>query len=137
MSTVGATARLVRHMDEDSLKNDTAFVDIVCSVVKSRVGRALLAQFLIDLKKSRSANRKEAVVTVAVSKDGRDLFKSFGFKEVKFKGNYLMFVYLNDVTFETMTKALRFENSDEYMGVCFRQGLTSPSRDNVYATGCM
>ena len=136
LSTVGATARLTKHIDEDTLENATAFVHIVCSVAKSRVGRSLLAQFLIDLKKSRSVNRKEAVVIVAVSKDGRELFKSFGFREVKFKGNYLMYVYLEDVTFETMTKALRFKISDEFMGVCFRHGLTRPSSNNMYPTGC-
>ena len=70
------------------------------------MGKSLLAQFLIDLKKSRCVIRKEAVVTVAVNKDGRELFKSFGFREVKFKGNYLMSVYLEDVTFQTMTQAL-------------------------------
>ena len=99
LSTVGAIARLTKHIDEDTLENATAFADIVCSVAKSRAGRSLLAQFLIDLKKSRCVIRKEAVVTVAVIKDGRELFKSFVFREVTFKGNYLMYVYLEDVTF--------------------------------------
>ena len=85
LSTVGATARLEKHIDSDVLEDSTAFVDIVCSVAKSRTGRALLAQLLVDLKKSRRVNRKHVVVTVAVSQDGRDLFRSFGFDEIKLK----------------------------------------------------
>ena len=136
LSTTGATARLEQHMDEAVLDDDTAFVDIVCSTAKSRVGRALLAQLLVDLKRSRCRNPKQAVVTVAVSKEGRGLFRSFGFEELKFKGNHLMFVHLRDITFETLTQALRFEDSEQYMGVCFRHGLTKPTSDNVYPTGC-
>lgn len=79
LSTVGATERLAKYLDDDVLDSATAFVDIVCSVAKSRVGRALLAQLLIDLKKSHSMHRKRAVATVAVSAEGRDLFRSFGF----------------------------------------------------------
>ena len=137
LSTVGASARLQQHVDDDVLDNNTAFVDIVCSTAKSRVGRALLAQFLIDLKRSRSRNPKEVVVTVAVSKEGRELFRSFQFSELKFKGSYLMFVHLQDVTFETMAaRALQFEGSDRYMSVCFRHGLTRATSDKVYPTGC-
>ena len=84
-----------------------------------------------------------------VSKDNRipgygtsELFFSFlslglllqNFVPVALTTWYLMFVYLNDVAFGTMTKALRFENSDEFMGVCFRHRLTRPS--NMYPTGC-
>ena len=118
------------------LERATAFVDIVCSTAKSRAGRALLAQLLVDLKRSRCKHPKRAVVTVAVSSEGRDLFRSFGFSELKFKGSHLMFVELDDVTLETLTEALKFEGSDQYLGVCFRHGLTKPSSDKVYPTGC-
>ena len=137
LSTNGATSRLEKHLPNSVLSNRTAFVDVVCGTAKSRAGRALLAQLLIDLKRSRSRNKKRAVVTVAVSEEGRALFRSFGFSEIKFKGNHLMHVMLNDVTFETLTHALRFEGSDQYMGVCFRHGLTNPSKDKVYPTGCL
>lgn len=137
LATTGATARLEKHLKGNILESHTAFVDVVCSTARSRVGRALLAQLLIDLKRSRSRDRKHAVVTVAVSNEGRDLFRSFDFSELRFKGHHLMFVMLRDVTFETLTTALRFEGSDEYMGVCFRHGLTGPSKDKVYPTGCL
>lgn len=47
-----------------------------------------------------------------------------------------MFVHMEDITFETLTQALQFEGSDQYMGVCFRHGLTKPSQKNIYPTGC-
>ena len=137
MATLGATSRLEKHLPNNVLSHRTAFVDVVCSTAGSRSGRALLAQLLIDLKRSRGKNRKRAVVTLAVSDAGRDLFRSFGFSQIKFKGNHLMFALLNDITFETLTHALRFEGSDQYMGVCFRHGLTKPSEDKVYPTGCL
>mgnify|MGYP006219057419 CR=1 FL=1 len=136
LSTMGATERLQQHVDRDVLDNNTAFVDIVCSTARSRVGRALLAQLLVDLKRSRCRNPKQVVITVAVSTEGRDLFRSFNFSELKFKGSHLMCVHLEDITFETLTQALRFEGSDQYMGVCFRHGLTKATSDRVYATGC-
>lgn len=136
LSTVGTAARLGPHLGDDVLQTSTAFVDIVCSTAKSRVGRGLLAQLLVDLKRSRSRNPKQAVVTVAVSKEGRDLFRSFDFSELKFKGHYLMFAHLEDITFETLTRALRFEGSEEYMRVCFRHGLTKSTSEKVYPTGC-
>ena len=48
-----------------------------------------------------------------------------------------MFVYLEDITFETLTEAMRFEDSEQYMGVCLRHGMTKPSKDNIYPTGCL
>ena len=74
LSTVGAAARLEKYLDDEVLESGTAFVDIVCSVAGSRVGRALLGQFLVDLKKSRHMNRKHAVVTAAVSTEAASSF---------------------------------------------------------------
>ena len=132
LATVGVAERLEDHIDVD----ECAFCDVVCSTAGSRAGRSLLAQFLIDLKRCRGANRKLGVVTVAVSKAGRNLFRSFNFSEVKFKGNYVMYASLDDITFDTLTTALRFGNSENYIGVCFRHGLTTTTKDKVYPTGC-
>ena len=66
------------------------------------------------------------------------ILKSFGFHEVKHKGNWLMYMDLETVSFERFTSALQFSNSDTYLNeVCWRRGLTSPTQNKTFANGCL
>ena len=127
-------ARIAPHLDLD----ECMLIDIVCSQKHTRSGRSLLGTALVELKRLPRTRQKQGVLSIAVSKEGRHILKSFGFHEVKHKGNWLMYMDLETVSFERFTSALQFSNSDTYLNeVCWRRGLTSPTQNKTFANGCL
>ena len=129
------TARVLEEKGIDL--EEALLVDIVCSKEGSRSGRALLAHLLLRLKRQRGEQRKSAVVTVTVTNEGRRLFESFGFSSRKRGDGRLMYAKLSDIRFQHFVDSLLFEGSKQYLeDICFRPGLTSPTKNKKYTNGC-
>ena len=137
ISTVGVRrkmATLTCGLDPDQC----VVVDVVCSSKGSGSGRALLGTLLLELLKQRVSNRPDGVIAIAVSNHGHDLFLDFGFRAVKFKGDHLMYLDLRQISFEKFTNALRFHQSEKLLNdICWRRGISAPTRNKSYANGCL
>ena len=134
LGTVGVRRKLATSdLDPDRC----VVVDVVCAKKKTRSGRALLGTLILELLKQRASTRPQGILAIAVSKEGRNLFQSFGFNEVKFRGDFLMSLNLADLSFQHYTEALKFHNSRKYLHeVCWRSGSSTPTRHRAFDNGC-
>ena len=112
-------------------------VDVVCSAAKSRSGRSLLAQLIVDLQRKRT-RPVESLATIAVSESGRRLFESFGFQKATHEGDTVMFCRLSDITLETFTdSALLIGDGGTVLDMCFQPGLSEKTKHKMYKRGCL
>ena len=110
-------------------------VDVICSA-RGGTGRALLGRLLQKMIAKRGRERKELLVAVVVSETGARLFRSFGARECKFRGDLLMWIPVSEVSVETIEEGLPFGNSKDLNALCIRNGLTRDSHGKAFANGC-
>ena len=112
-------------------------VDVICSA-RGGTGRALLGRLLQKMIAKRGRERKELLklVAVVVSETGARLFRSFGARECKFRGDLLMWIPISEVSVETIEEGLPFGNSKDLNALCIRNGLTRDSHGKAFANGC-
>ena len=105
-------------------------VDVVASA-KQGTGALLLLSAIVAAIRAK----KTGMVSVAVTRGGRRLFQSFGFDAShswKERGGqrYLCYVRLKDIHLADLHKRLRIHDA-LLTDVCFRNGLTSRSMNNL------